>query len=666
MKFKTFSLISILSIVNSIYSLEIKSTESVPSSNNINNDYCRTLGYKDCSPDISEAFVDRKEGCIYGVENNDWCIIGAIDSESTLITEDSDNSSVPENRCSKHNLELCLSDTEVIFTDYIGCQYGIENGQWCYISIGNTKALEKNPLNYIKETNKENEVKSKKLDKINNGSDTGLKMANSVEILKNNVSNPVKTTTSTASSIPELSTSIGENCTKPGHNFCANGAKIEYTDDVGCQYGVEEGKWCYVSIGSNSENKENTNNVLTNLSVSSDSTLGSKCTKPGHEYCAIGEKVVYTDDVGCQYGVENGKWCYVSINESNESDKLVTKTLTVSTTVTTTVTSVPTESPSTSFGENCTKPGHNFCTDGAKIVYTDDVGCQYGVEEGKWCYVSTGNDNIGDSEIDIGQINETGNGNFIENSNIIDIFDNSKISTKNIDPITDTTTTTTSPAALSINATPSTCEQITVTVTNNEEVTITTTVNATPSACEPMTVTVTDNERITITSTINQPVTVTMTEKERITVTQKEMATVTERTTFTERQMTTITERTTFTQKEFITVTINSQYTPITQFQGNPQGNPQGNLHGNPQGNPQGNLHGNPQGNPQGNPHGNPHGNPQSNPQFPSNTQNNNVVENNNCGDKWAQCGGIGFNGSLCCKNGLNCQEINQYLSQCL
>ena len=41
-------------------------------------------------------------------------------------------------------------------------------------------------------------------------------------------------------------------------------------------------------------------------------------------------------------------------------------------------------------------------------------------------------------------------------------------------------------------------------------------------------------------------------------------------------------------------------------------------------------------------------------------------VNDQNCADKWAQCGGIGFNGPTCCKSGSTCQQINQYYSQCV
>ena len=36
------------------------------------------------------------------------------------------------------------------------------------------------------------------------------------------------------------------------------------------------------------------------------------------------------------------------------------------------------------------------------------------------------------------------------------------------------------------------------------------------------------------------------------------------------------------------------------------------------------------------------------------------------CADKWAQCGGIGFNGPTCCKSGSSCQKLNDYYSQCI
>ena len=36
------------------------------------------------------------------------------------------------------------------------------------------------------------------------------------------------------------------------------------------------------------------------------------------------------------------------------------------------------------------------------------------------------------------------------------------------------------------------------------------------------------------------------------------------------------------------------------------------------------------------------------------------------CAKKWAQCGGIGFNGPTCCESGSTCKELNQYYSQCI
>jgi len=36
------------------------------------------------------------------------------------------------------------------------------------------------------------------------------------------------------------------------------------------------------------------------------------------------------------------------------------------------------------------------------------------------------------------------------------------------------------------------------------------------------------------------------------------------------------------------------------------------------------------------------------------------------CADKWAQCGGLGFTGPTCCKEGYFCHELNPYYSQCI
>jgi len=41
-------------------------------------------------------------------------------------------------------------------------------------------------------------------------------------------------------------------------------------------------------------------------------------------------------------------------------------------------------------------------------------------------------------------------------------------------------------------------------------------------------------------------------------------------------------------------------------------------------------------------------------------------TNNSNCAKKWAQCGGIGFNGPTCCESGSVCKELNQYYSQCI
>ena len=41
-------------------------------------------------------------------------------------------------------------------------------------------------------------------------------------------------------------------------------------------------------------------------------------------------------------------------------------------------------------------------------------------------------------------------------------------------------------------------------------------------------------------------------------------------------------------------------------------------------------------------------------------------TQNSNCASKWAQCGGVGFNGPTCCEAGSTCHEVNQYYSQCI
>jgi len=39
---------------------------------------------------------------------------------------------------------------------------------------------------------------------------------------------------------------------------------------------------------------------------------------------------------------------------------------------------------------------------------------------------------------------------------------------------------------------------------------------------------------------------------------------------------------------------------------------------------------------------------------------------NENCADKYAQCGGNGFSGPTCCKSGSTCHKYNEYYSQCI
>ena len=36
------------------------------------------------------------------------------------------------------------------------------------------------------------------------------------------------------------------------------------------------------------------------------------------------------------------------------------------------------------------------------------------------------------------------------------------------------------------------------------------------------------------------------------------------------------------------------------------------------------------------------------------------------CAGKWAQCGGVGFNGPTCCESGTTCHKYNEYYSQCM
>lgn len=41
-------------------------------------------------------------------------------------------------------------------------------------------------------------------------------------------------------------------------------------------------------------------------------------------------------------------------------------------------------------------------------------------------------------------------------------------------------------------------------------------------------------------------------------------------------------------------------------------------------------------------------------------------VDDSKCGGRFAQCGGKGYSGPTCCKNGLKCYELNNYFSQCI
>jgi len=43
-----------------------------------------------------------------------------------------------------------------------------------------------------------------------------------------------------------------------------------------------------------------------------------------------------------------------------------------------------------------------------------------------------------------------------------------------------------------------------------------------------------------------------------------------------------------------------------------------------------------------------------------------NVVDDKNCASKYAQCGGVGFNGPTCCQSGSTCHEVNKYYTQCI
>jgi len=41
-------------------------------------------------------------------------------------------------------------------------------------------------------------------------------------------------------------------------------------------------------------------------------------------------------------------------------------------------------------------------------------------------------------------------------------------------------------------------------------------------------------------------------------------------------------------------------------------------------------------------------------------------VDDTRCVSKWAQCGGVGYNGPTCCQSGSTCRELNKYFSQCV
>jgi len=42
------------------------------------------------------------------------------------------------------------------------------------------------------------------------------------------------------------------------------------------------------------------------------------------------------------------------------------------------------------------------------------------------------------------------------------------------------------------------------------------------------------------------------------------------------------------------------------------------------------------------------------------------VTPEQHCANKWAQCGGVGFNGPTCCQSGSTCRKLNEYYSQCI
>jgi len=42
------------------------------------------------------------------------------------------------------------------------------------------------------------------------------------------------------------------------------------------------------------------------------------------------------------------------------------------------------------------------------------------------------------------------------------------------------------------------------------------------------------------------------------------------------------------------------------------------------------------------------------------------VSDDSKCASKWAQCGGIDYNGPTCCKSGFTCNKVNEHYSQCI
>ena len=127
-------------------------------------------------------------------------------------------------------------------------------------------------------------------------------------------------------------------CIMNGYKCCTKtNPKVRYHDDDG-DWGVENGKWCYIKEGQKEQNQDQDKKGEPKLiRICTVEKLGYSCCKKEH-------KNIYTDSDG-QWAVEDGEWC-----------------------------GIPT----------CTYTGdYLVCKKTTKIVYEDNE--KWGVEGGQWC-----------------------------------------------------------------------------------------------------------------------------------------------------------------------------------------------------------------------------------------------------------------------------------------